>query len=519
MSTTSKSWFDVDREGLAKLLAERSPAFVLFEVYSNCADTAATAIEIEFRRVEGRPLSTLVVHDDDPDGFANLSHAWTLFAESCRKGDAEKRGRFNLGEKLVLAVCDSAEIVSTRGGVRFDADGRHQLRRRTEAGSVFDATVRLTRDEHLQAIDEFMRVIPPEGVEVVFNGQPLQRPERVASFRARLPIPLADGEGYLRRSVREATVDVYEPKSERPGYLFELGVPVVETGDRFDYDVRQKVPLNADRDNVPPSYLRALRALALNETAHMLSRQDAARPWVQEGASSPLVSAEANDRVLTLQFGEKRAVYDPSDPEANKELMNRGYTVIAGGALSAERWENVRRDGVAKPAGQIAPSGVKYTPSGRPERVVDPDDYTPGQRRVVDFAQDLAMKLIARHVDVRIVSEPIARPHAAWYGDGVLTFNVGRLGGGWFETSLRREHLELVVHELAHDRVGDHLTREFADEVGRLSARALDLALVDPGFYRERGYGPVLHGRAEKVARDVHDWSTAVLEASTRGDG
>jgi 3-(3-hydroxy-phenyl)propionate hydroxylase len=33
--------------------------------------------------------------------LSDLTHAFTLFAESAKKGDAEKRGRFNLGEKLV----------------------------------------------------------------------------------------------------------------------------------------------------------------------------------------------------------------------------------------------------------------------------------------------------------------------------------------------------------------------------------------------------------------------------------
>jgi hypothetical protein len=495
MSATAKNWFDVDREGLAKLLADRSPAFVLFELFSNCADTDAKRIEVVFEPVAGKPYAEISVKDDDPNGFANLAHAWTLFAESSRKVDAEKRGRFNLGEKLVLARCVWAEIVTTTGAVRFDEEGRHALRRRSDAGSSFSALVRMTREEHAQACAEFQRLIPPEGVEVVFNGRAIARPERVATFTATLPTVIADAEGYLRRVQRETVVDVYEPLPHsvacainEGGRVFELGVPVVATGDRYDYDVRQKIPLNADRDNVPPSYLRTLRALALNATADRLSKQDASRPWVQEAASSELVTAEANDRVLTLQFGAKRAVFDPSDPEANKELINRGYTIISGGSLSAERWENVRRDGIAAPSGQIAPSGVKYTPGGRPENLIDPEDYTPGQKHVVDFAQDLAMKLIARHVYVRIVSEPIARPHSAWYGDGVLTFNLGRLGRGWFETTLRREHLELIVHELSHDKVSDHLTREFADEVGRLSARALDLALVDPDFYRGHGY-------------------------------
>ena len=66
------------------------------------------------------------VEDDDPEGFRDLAQSWTLFAESERKGDPTKRGRFCLGEKLVLALCSSASISSTTGTVTFDGKGRHR---------------------------------------------------------------------------------------------------------------------------------------------------------------------------------------------------------------------------------------------------------------------------------------------------------------------------------------------------------------------------------------------------------
>jgi len=71
-----------------------------------------------------------VVEDDAPDGFKDLSHAFTLFASSSKKSNPEQRGRFNLGDKLVLAISDEVTIRTTKGGIRRDADGRHNLRSR-----------------------------------------------------------------------------------------------------------------------------------------------------------------------------------------------------------------------------------------------------------------------------------------------------------------------------------------------------------------------------------------------------
>jgi hypothetical protein len=48
-----------------------------------------------------------------------LSHAFRLFAESAKITNPEQRGRFNLGEKLVLALCDEITIRKTKGGLRL----------------------------------------------------------------------------------------------------------------------------------------------------------------------------------------------------------------------------------------------------------------------------------------------------------------------------------------------------------------------------------------------------------------
>ncbi len=112
-----KEWFAVDRKGLAQILERRGKAFAVLELLSNAWDQNVTTVDVTLEPTAKRATYQLVVTDDDPDGFADLTHAFTLFAPSIKKGDAEKRGRFNLGEKLVLALCDEATIASTTGTV------------------------------------------------------------------------------------------------------------------------------------------------------------------------------------------------------------------------------------------------------------------------------------------------------------------------------------------------------------------------------------------------------------------
>ena len=154
-------WFAGSKKGLEKIARRRGLSYVIFELVQNAWDTGAKEVKMTFEVVEGRPLCWVRIEDDDPDGFKDLAHAWTLFAESEKKNDPEKRGRFNLGEKLVLALCQEAEITSTKGNVRFDDEGRHVGRKRREKGTLFEGLVKMRRDELTELIVAARRLIPP----------------------------------------------------------------------------------------------------------------------------------------------------------------------------------------------------------------------------------------------------------------------------------------------------------------------------------------------------------------------
>ena len=157
-----EAWFAVDRRGLSKLLERKGKEFILFELLQNAWDENTKRVNVTLERIEETRSAKLMVEDDNPDGFADLSHAYTLFAESKKNVDATKRGRFNLGEKLVLALCHEAELRSTKGGFRFDDSGRHAIRAKRPTGSVFTATLKLT-DEELATCNAAVQRYPAGG--------------------------------------------------------------------------------------------------------------------------------------------------------------------------------------------------------------------------------------------------------------------------------------------------------------------------------------------------------------------
>lgn len=472
------NWFDVDKAGLAKLLEQRGKGFAILELLQNAWDQNVTEVRVTIEPFPGSPYARITVTDDDPAGFANLSHAFTLFAESTKKADPTKRGRFNLGEKLVLACCTQATITSTTGTVLFTDQGRevHPRRRRPE-GSEFMGIMRMTRAELDDTIRLLRTTLPP--VPTWVNGGLLPTRKSLASWTQTLQTEIADAEGFLRRAQRMTKVEAFEVLDGEVGTLYELGIPVVETGDQWHVSVGQKVPVTLDRTNVPPHYLRDVRVGLLNAMVHGLeTKADATAPWVRDAASHPAAAVEAIRQVMDLRFGEKRVAYDPSDPEANKMAVMSGYTVVSGGSLSAAEWENARKAQAVPPAGQVTPSPKPFHPDGAPLQYVT--DPTEDMTRFVAYATKLARALLDIHLNVVLVDDP-GWGFGGCFGRGELTVNVSKFGGrAFFAHGPNEEIVAFLIHEFAHHYASDHLSREYYEACCKVGARLSMLAINWP---------------------------------------
>lgn len=489
---TSKNWFDVDRRGLGKLIERRGKSALVMELVSNALDAdGTTRVEVLLQPEEGVPHATILVTDDSPNGFIDLSHSWTLFAESSRKAFPTKRGRFNLGEKLALALCTEASIISVKGAVMFDSRGRTAMKARRAKGTEFQGIARITRAELAEVNGGLRRIIPPPGVTIIVNGETLPERVPIATFEATLPTEIADAEGVLRRgSPRKTIINVYDPPPGEPAMIHELGMPVVETGDKWDIDIGQKCVLNMDRDNVTPGYLRDVRTRVVNVMHAQLTADDANATFVNEALADADVSNEAVEKALDLKYGEKRAIRDPNDPEANMNLVAQGYRLIEGAHLTKAQWQNVKLlpdDKRPRPAGQIAPTKkVLFGPDGK-DCWVPREKWTPSMRAVVAYARTVCRELLGAPVEVSVLSD-ITESAAACFGSQGLVFNLGRLGHGFFDacaTGPTDALNRLLIHELGHGMPGgtNHLDEAYHDGLCALGAKLARLALDRPQLF------------------------------------
>jgi hypothetical protein len=485
------NWFDIDRKGLAKLLERRGKIWLLHELIANSWDADnATLVEVMIEPEEGVPLATVIVRDDAPDGFADLSHAWTLFAESSRKGQFEKRGRFNLGEKLVLALCNEASIISTKGAVMFDGRGRTSMKTRRWRGTEFQGIARITRAELAEIKIGLRKLISPAHITTLINGDKLPTRVPLKTIEATLPTEIADDDGVLRRSSRKTTISIYEPLPGESAMLYEMGIPVVATGDKWDLVIGQKIPLSFDRDNVTPAYLRDVRTLIVNAMHDQLTPDDANATFVNEALANEDATPEAVCTALDLKYGVQRAIWDPSDLEANMNLESRGYTLIKGAQLTKPQWANVKKHDAdrTKPAGQIAPTKKVLFSADGVDRWVPREQWTPSMHAVVEYTIAVCSALLDKPVAVTILSD-ITESYGACFGDLSFVFNLGRLGHRFFnacEHGPTDELNQLIIHECGHGMPGgaNHLAAEYHEGLCKLGARFTRLALKRPELFK-----------------------------------
>lgn len=481
----------VDRRGLAKKLDKRPKAFLIFELLQNSWDEEVTQVSITAEMQPGRPVCRIVVEDDCPEGFADIRSVYTLFRDSKKAPDPTKRGRFELGEKLVLALALKARITTTKGTVVIEGDERFETKEKRSAGTIFESEFKMTREEYAEVCQAVRMLLVPQGIRTTFNGELLAPRKSLNAFETTLQTIRVDHEGNLKATERKTEVRIFEAREGEEPHIYEMGIPIVPTGDKWHYDVQQRVPVNWERNNVPPSYLKALRVEVLNAMHSKIETSEATAPWVTDAIDDRRCQADAIGDVVTKRFGEKSVIYDPSDPEGTKIAMSQGYTVIPGGSLSKGAWENIRAHATRLPAGQVTPSPKPYDLDGHPEKVIERSAWTPDMWRIAEFAEGLFKKLTDKECYVVIVSEPTV-PWSANFGEGGmlgmrLCLNLGRLGKQWFARPKRDEAvIDLLVHEFCHNTAKDHLSHEMHETATKLAAKLVSIALDEPDFFKER---------------------------------
>lgn len=468
----NKNWFEVDKKGLQALQAGKSKTFIIRELVQNAFDEDIHECNVNIEWLSDGNV-VIIVEDDSPEGFKNLTHAYTLYADTYKRRDVKKRGRFNIGEKEVLSLCEHAEIRTTKGTIAFRSTGREKLSKKRHFGSEVYLHLKMKHSEFKELIEYAATILPPKGIHYRVNNNTVHYkfPFTVISETLKTEI-LEDN---IFRSTRRKT-DIYIHKEDK-AYLYEMGIPVCEIDCDYSIDVQQKVPLSTDRTKVSGAYLKELYAFVLNATYEELTEESSSNNWIRTATTSDKIKSVAVEKVVKERYGDKVVVASPGDPGSVDEAITRGYRVIRGSEMSAEEWKNVRKNNIIESS--TSTFGSKLT-----------DDYevvkpTRNMIRAEDFIKRVANRLLSVQAKVRYVKSKTLT-HAATYGYNTITFNLTKLPDDIFDIKkdmISQELLDLVMHELAHEK-GYHYEHAYHKCLTMMGSKLTFLMRDEPGFFK-----------------------------------
>jgi len=462
-----KEWFSVSKEGLKELQAGKPKIQILRELIANSFDEVITECNVWIVR-QGKSVE-ISVEDDCPEGFKDITDAYTLFKHTDKRANPKVRGRFNLGEKIAFSVCDSARVETTKGSIVFDKRGRHSYpSMRRSVGSKITVKLKMDKDEEkeLYGVENYL---PP--VKVIFKVNdkviPYRTPKKV--FGTTLMTELEDN-GVVKRTSRKTEVQLHVPNEK--AYLYELGIPVCVIECDWDIDVQQKVPLSIDRETVLPSFMKDLYAEVLNHAYEDITEKNSSERWVREGMSDERISPVATKSVINKRYGEKAVVADPSDTQSIDRAISEGYHVVRGSEMSKEEWNAVRE-------AEALPSSSKLFRTTFGESIPY-SPVTPEMVAVEGLAKKIAKECLDIDIDVRFIK--MKHGVCAEYSRKVMVFNVSKLGKNFFSPPLSEYVIDLIVHELGHEQ-GNHTEENYHRAITGMAGRLTMTALEKPEFF------------------------------------
>jgi hypothetical protein len=257
-------------------------------------------------------------------------------------------------------------------------------------------------------------------------------------------------------------------------FVYEMGIPIcpLEWDQNYNLDVSQRVPMNPNRDAVSVGYLTRVHRAALPVVVDEMDSPGALADWV--GAAAAGSEEEVQKAVVRTAFGENAArsvppmgKHSPDDDAresvgasiVNVRHLSRGFKDLA------LRHIKTSREVVAAHYKQLAEQ--RSIDADKPEEIdqdavlrgyVEAVGGMPRVKRVCAFAKwfcDSILEGLRETNRCRVKFGILEGAAATWTDEGaVLSLSIAYTTM-WLKP-LSRHGLQLLVHEVAHERSAHH---------------------------------------------------------------
>ena len=205
------SMLEVDTKGLRELQKGKPLTFIINELCQNVFDEQSTKCIIDIVYNSNQKLISVRVEDDNPEGFKDITHAYTLFRHTEKRLNPEQRGRFNLAEKQIAVCSEKTTIKTTKGTIILDTinDKRIELDEYRKEGSEILVILKGTKKQYDEMIEHTKKIICPKDIEYIVNGNKMPKTDIYKSFKAKLLTELLKN-GIMVKDTRKTSVNLVE---------------------------------------------------------------------------------------------------------------------------------------------------------------------------------------------------------------------------------------------------------------------------------------------------------------------
>lgn len=369
--------FDVDVSGLFELEGGKPPYRLAMEPIANVFDEYRGYEEGRKRptfcaltaNYSPNPRGVMLRVEDDGAGFTQERDIWTLFGTTSKRSAAGVSGRFNAGDKQLIAAARSTTIRTNNVTVTFAVGKRDVVRHRSSIvdGTIVEALMPWSLQDLAQLREQMLQIIPPDGLKFTVDGRFVERPQIRCSVRVALPTVLLT-DGVMRTTVRKATVHVVKTETPR---LYELGLPIcdlTDVGFPWSLDVGQKIPVPMSRDSVSPGYLFRAIGCVLEQAAldghSLLTPEEEGASFVKMGLDW-IREPVALKATLKSIYGDK-VVRPSKDSIANAKAAAAGAAFLPNGALTSETRRRAEENNILPTAKELYGGAEALFPSQSP---------------------------------------------------------------------------------------------------------------------------------------------------------
>jgi hypothetical protein len=480
-----KNWFDIDNSGWKRMNAGRPPYELVKELIQNILDENFQVAIIKYYYKSEQFI--LSIEDDIDGGIKDSSLITTVFMTG--KSDSYlKRGRKGRGLKEFLSVCESAIVETVGNTVEFCADGsRKEFLNNRTIGTKISCVIKTEGWDRkaISQITKFLnKIIVYGNGGILVNGNEIKLRKSIYEIENCHLMTQIIEDDIQKDIYMNTTISLYE-KMDSKGWLYEMGIPVVETDIPFDVDIHQRIPLNDNRNEIACYYLKEVKTYIVRKMLHSLEKKDMLT-WASDGMQSYRFDLTEQRFIATKIIGTDitDVVIKTDNKLMNDKARQNGFSLFDMDSLGYNFQEMIKE--VLVDAKDLIENI---------ERDCIPVDVepTPEELNFIKEHKKLVKEAIGLDIDIKIVEKKedlvTGNTVEAFYRKGnksVLSYNRLGMSPKTFAKPYCEKALSLLGHELGHEDYDEH-DFGFINSVTMYMARIIVHLMKEKKVKKEKG--------------------------------